>query len=268
MNSILSSRARAGMLLVAFALVGGTGCITTTMVASHVRDQRIRNEAEGARQRRIAELTPRIEAGEAAPAVEMAQLLLAAREPRENDPKRALALLDRAAAQGDGPAQALLGKIVMWGRYWPESTAPVPPNLGNSTRGLALLMQAATQACSFRAYRGHAFDITREVADYYQRRGPEEQEKLWRARRLLHCGAKYEASSLARNIQRGALSPREQASAYAQLLLIDSHADIDAAKVHMTPDAVAAGEHEASALRALVAQSEQQYPRPTRKDMP
>ncbi|HEU6455103.1 MAG TPA: hypothetical protein VN201_06525, partial [Roseateles sp.] len=55
MTLFADSRARGGMLILALAFIGGTGCVAIDAVNKN-RDERQQRDAEAARQRRIAEL--------------------------------------------------------------------------------------------------------------------------------------------------------------------------------------------------------------------
>lgn len=270
MNAILSSRTRAGMLLVALALVGGTGCITMSVV-NHVQDQSRQRAREEARRSDIAQLTPRAQAGDAAAALQLVDLLVADRQPDEV--RRAAALLEQAAATGYAPAQAALGMALVSGSFWPMMGPPYPGTV-DGPRGVALLQQAATKTCKVklpsRVYPVDV-DLAGKVADYFARHAQPAQAQLWRARDVLHC-QEPQLSTLAWRARRSAAAPLGAAEAFALLFLTDSRADIDAVRLDVAPDLVpgtiVAGERLAAELRVLVAQSEQQYPRPPRRAMP
>jgi hypothetical protein len=271
MNAILSSRTRAGMLLAALALVGGTGCITMSVV-NHVQDQNRQRARDEARQRDIAQLTPRAQGGDAHAALQLVDLLVSGGRP--GDAQRAAALLEQAAATGYAPAQAALGMALVSGKFWAVMAAPPFPGPIDGPRGVALLQRAATATCKVKLpSRFYPVDVdpADKVADYFARTGEPAQAQLWRARDVLHCQAP-QVSTLAWRARRGAAAQQGAAEAFALLLLTDSHEDIDAVRMDIAPDlvpgTVTAGERLATDLRVRVAQSEQHYPRPSRKEMP
>ena len=271
MKAFSSSRTRAGMLLVALALVGGTGCITTAIVHDVQQKNRMR-EAEEARQKRMALLLPLADAGDAAAATALVREMLAVPASTPVDQARVFALLSRAADQAYGPAQALLGEIMVTGTiqtaYYGRLTAG--PGFRDRERGLQLLRQAAAQACVFRQERGSyspgsiqpAITLSREL----ERVGRADEGRLWRARSVLHCGQPG-AESLSWQTVGNRTTPAQRTQALVLMLLTGDAARIATAEAAMPAEEVAAARREAEQLRRQVAQSEQQYPAPGRKEM-
>ncbi|QGZ41117.1 hypothetical protein IP92_00023 [Pseudoduganella flava] len=257
----MNRNARAGFVLVALALVGGTGCITMS-VMSEVRQQREVRQMEESRQQRIAQRESAVQAGDPAAMVAQAGDLLSAANAEQRDPSRAVALLSDAAAHGYGPAQAILGELLATGRSSFGIGTVLPPTQRDRARGIELLSQAATRACTFltplpdRRMQHHvapAYRLSVVLADHNEP-GP---WKLWRARSILHCGLPS-PDALA--------SPaRPDAMALAWLLLTKDEARIGTMKTKMNAADIAAGEREAADLRRLVAESEQRYPAPPRE---
>ena len=71
MMLLRSSLSRAGVLFLALAAIGSTGCITTAIV-NNVQYRNALREQEAARQRRIAALEPLAAAGDALARVNLA----------------------------------------------------------------------------------------------------------------------------------------------------------------------------------------------------
>lgn len=267
----LRTHRRAAVLLVALALVGGTGCITSGIIRNVQYENAVRAR-EQARQRSVAELAPRAEAGDAAAMRGLAQALMLAADPAANDLPRALDWLERAAGQGDGAAQAMLGVALGSGRMPLGPFAALPQGRHDRARGIVLLQRAAAQACRFESEpNGFGFrstiDPAARAAGFLHDAGQPGQALVWRAREILHC-QHVSPSALAWQAQSAGATAAERTTAFAWLLLTGSIPDIAATRDKAAPDIVAAGERQAAELRRQVAESERDYPAPTRKDMP
>jgi hypothetical protein len=267
-----SSRTRAGMLIVALALVGGTGCITTAIVQDVKQQNRIR-EAEEARQKDIARLTPLADAGDPAAATALVRALLAFRKPVPVDQARVFALLSGAAGKNYGPAQALLGDILISGHFqtvYPQVN--VEPRFQDRERGFELLRRAASQACTFTRSPGAeyyyygAIRPAAQLSAQLGRNGHGDEARVWTARSVMHCG-EPSAQNLAWRITPKNATPQQRTEALALMLLTQDAERIAKAEVDMPGDQVAAARRDAEQLRRQVAQSEQQYPAPKRKEM-
>ena len=88
------SRTRGGMLILALAFIGGTGCVAIDAVNKN-RDERQQRDAEAARQRRIAELAGAAAAGNPAARTSLAYTLVSTRDRKQADVPRALDLLEQ-----------------------------------------------------------------------------------------------------------------------------------------------------------------------------
>lgn len=266
------SRTRAGMLILALALVGGTGCVAIQAVGDARHNRQLREQDETRRQR-IAELMPRADGRDPAVDTELAEALVAARLPRDLDVPRALDLLNRSAAAGYPMAQALLGDALVNGRFMSTMYVGLPPGSADRERGLALLRQAATHACR---YQIETFDTlvaprlirpANELGRQLWRPGTEDEAALWRARAFLHCGD-TDTADLEWQTRSTSGTPDQRRRALAVLLLAPSSRSIADAKARLTPDQLADGERAAEDLRRRVAESEKEYPAPTHKELP
>jgi hypothetical protein len=262
------------MLVVALALVGGTGCITTAIV-QNVQTRNRLHEIEEARQRRIAQLTPMADAGDAAAASALVPELLSAPEPAQLDQAGLFRLLSMAAGKGDARAQALLGDILVSGRIpgLDYRKTPVAPAFQDRERGLQMLRRAASQGCVFEPSSRTWLGVIQPAAILSSelQRGSAgdralDEALVWRARSVLHCG-EPRAQFLYWQITAKNAAPQTQVQALALLLLTQDSANIAKAEAAMPAEAVGAAHREAERLRGAVAQSEQQYPAPRRKEM-
>jgi hypothetical protein len=269
--SIKASRTRAGMLVVALALVGGTGCITTAIVQNAQYNKRVR-EAEAARQDSIARLAPAAEAGDPVAQTKLARALLANPAPGQVDQQRVFARLNSAADQGYGPAQALLGEILVTNAIETADSGrmPLAPAYQDRERGFRLLMQAASQACIFQA--ASAYQGVRWIHPAWllgsrlALAGRFEEAMVWRVRSDRHCGT-FNAQDLANQATSPHATPPERVRAFAGLLLAGDSARIARVEPALSADELTAARSEAAELRRRLAQSEQQYPAPRRKEM-
>jgi hypothetical protein len=254
---------RAGILLIALALVGGTGCITSSIIDRAQQQRHMREEAE-AHKRRIAQLTPAADAGDPVAATALAHTMMSGPPQDDVDQARVLALLSRAAGQGYAPAQAMLGEILVSGNVHQNyRQMPLAREFQDRERGLQLLRQAASGACAFMGYFGvrPATLLAQELA----RDKRTDEARLWRARAALHCGQPA-AGTLSSQLKSASATP-ERTEALALLLLQAPDAAVIAKDTAALPaEEVAAARREAAQLREQVAQSERQYPAPRQKE--
>jgi TPR repeat protein len=260
-----STLARSGVLFLALAGIGSTGCITTAVVNNIQYQNRLRDQA-AARQRRIAVLEPAAEAGDAGARVALANELLASPERDPRDLRRALALLEQAVAQGYGPAQGRLGAILVDGRAGNYDS--LPADLRDRERGIVLLQRAFALGCSA-ASNGTigGLDPAWKAGLALNAAGRPEQALVWRARSILACYSStpgflfYEATS------RQAAQAR-RTDALAILLLTRDTVAIARARAAVPADEFAAAERRAADLQRQIADSERDYPGPPRKEQP
>jgi hypothetical protein len=270
--SIKASRTRAGMLVIALALVGGTGCITTAIVQNVQQKKRIR-EVEEERQKNIARLTPLADAGDPAAATALVRELLAFRQPVPVDQVRVFALLSGAADKNYGPAQALLGEILVAGHF--ETVFPqvaVEPRFQDRERGFQLLRRAAAQSCAYargpggQYYYYNSIRPAMRLSAQLARNGHGDEARVWYARSVMHCG-EPSAQGLYWRITPKNATPQQRTEALTLLLLTQDAERIAKAEADMPGEEVASARRDAEQLRRQVAQSEQQYPAPSRKEM-
>lgn len=274
----LSSRARAGLLVVALALVGGTGCFTAVALtqasdnySAHLEESRI--------ERRIAQLSPQAQAGDAAAMTTLAYFLLRRGDRTLDDDNlaREVALLERAANAGFGQAQAVLGMALSGQGTFARVYRTLPSAMQDRPRAIAWLKKAATQACSInsdpeltQSYGKlfYAIDPALNASILLQRDGRTEEARLWFARSILHCGQTDVTLLRGWIAHEGGLTDAQVDSAMAPLyLLAGVGLYIDDIKARMTPEAFAAAERGAADLRRQVAASEREYPAPRMKEL-
>jgi len=276
MTITISARTRAGFLVVALALVGGTGCLTMAAI-DHVQEHNRVREREAARERRVAQLTPRADAGEPAAMTALAFVLSAEPVDARRDLRRIRALLDGASRQGYVYAQAVLGEMLASGRM-PAGATYLPAAMRDRPRGIVLLQQVASQTCLIRVAadptstaNGYGIELTLlpagRVASLLELAGRNDEARVWRARSIVHCGQSGGDVVEYRATAEGAPSARRQA-ALAFLLLSTNTARIEAAQRGLAPDDIAAARRQADDLRRQVAESEREFPAPQHKELP
>jgi hypothetical protein len=270
-----ASRTRAGMLVVALALVGGTGCITTAIVQNARKNARTNErlrEEEAARQERIARLAPAAEAGDPVAETDLARALMAVPAPGQVDQQRVFTRLSKAAEQGYGPAQALLGAILVSGQIQAGNyrRVPVAPAFQDRERGIRMLMQAATQACNFKASDYRTFSSISPaylLGSSLTAAGQADEAMVWRARWALHCSVSG-GDIFFRQIMAKNTTPPQRIQLLTLLLVTADDARIAQAEAALSAEEVAAARRDSGEFRRRLAQSIQQYPAPTRKEMP
>jgi hypothetical protein len=264
MTLLSDSRARGGMLILALAFIGGTGCVAIDAV-NQARYRQQQHDLEAARQRRIADLAPAAERGDAAARTALAYALLTPFDAGQADGPRAQALLEQAAAQDDGMAETLLGVMLAGSRVGSYRHFPATPQ--EAARGTALLQRAATKACVYRPGLSYVrIEPAQRVEQMLDAAGRRDEARLWRARRIVHCGAA--AGSLSWQVKSAQAAPAQRTEAMALLTLTGDAKAIAEARATLPAADAAAAERLAADLRRQVAASERDYPAPPRKDYP
>lgn len=265
MTLLSDSRARGGMLILALALIGGTGCVAVD-AANRARYRQQQQDEEAARRRRIADLTPAAERGDAAARAALAYALVSPSDPAQADGPRALALLEQAAAQDDGMAEALLGELLVGMRI--GAYRHFPATAQDVTRGLALLRRAATKACVYRPGPGFfSIEPAARIGQVLGSAGRPDESRLWRARSILHCG-RVAGVDLAWQAKSAYATFPQRTEALALLTLTGNAKAIVEARATLPADDAAAADRLAADLRRQVAASERDYPAPPRKEHP
>ena len=267
MTRLSDSRARGAMLMLALALVGGTGCVVID-AANKNRYERQQRDAESDRQRRIAEQTRAAAQGDPEARTRLAYALLTPSDPRQADAPRAVALLEQAAAQDYGMAQAMLGEILTGSAIMLRVPRTYPPDPRDGARGIALLQRAATKACSYRPGPGiYHVEPAQRAGQMLGATGRTDESLLWRARSILHCGG-ASARYLVSEATFTNTAPARRIGALALLTLTGDAAAIAEARAKLPAEDTAAADRLAADLRRQVAASERDFPAPPRKELP
>lgn len=259
---------RAIVLVVGLALIGGTGCLTMQAIDSVQRANRERatdRRLQQERDARIAAAAGKLAAGDPQAMTNVAVDLMDNKNFSGPDWDRPLALLEQAAGKGYGPAQAVLGELLLsgrWqGRYYVYHQLP---GGARPARGLDLLKQATTWGCEFGSRRNEQPQFTSDPAaslvSHFKQAKDAEQARLWRARSFLYCGDPGGAEVWGARRGHGTLEERQRMLSLA-LLTHDERLVADI-RGGLAPSDIAVAEQGAAELRRLIAASEQQYPAP------
>lgn len=251
MNRFLfNKRSRAGMLVVAAALVGGTGCFMERMLheRSH-REARARAEAE------LAGLRAGAARGEPKAMTELGWGQVSGGVLGiPFDRAEGLAWLEKAAARDHYPARYALAKGLVTG---PGATA------AERARGLELFKLAASRSCALSIWKmPPALEVGMLLRDGGMEgipRDPAEAE-LWIARSIVHCNHPNDwfSSLVAETVTEPART--QQLLAWANLANYPGTPP----GLYREPTAqqLQAAAQDAERLRRRVRESEQRYPAP------
>lgn len=264
MMFLRSSLSRAGVLFLALAGIGSTGCITTAIVNNVQYQNRMREQA-AAHQRRIAALEPAAAAGDARARVALADELLSVPDHDQAVLHRALTLLEQAAGQGDAQAESEFGTILAEARV---GYYGLVPSLLDRKRAIAMLKRAATQGCGAgpeATLKG--LDPALKVARALEETGQPEQARVWRARSVLDCRTSAPAELLWRATP-GHGYPDRHAESLAILLLTRDVETIAKARASVPAVDFAAAERLAAELQQQIAACRRDFPAPSRKEHP
>jgi len=254
---------RAAILLVCLALIGGTGCITTAVVNS-IEQQAAQNRLRELRKKEIEADLDGAAKGDLM-AMTRAGLDYLRGYPYYLDPgaapilardlKKGLGLLEQASAQNFGPAQYVLGEVLINdGVLAMKLTERIPPD---PTRGLELIKQASTRICEMsRMTDYHFMDNPSSAVSAIYRNGRQQiatdvdQADNWAVRAILTCHVhtRFFTGDRVKNL-----------SFY---MLQNDKPMLDSQVANMPPDQVEKARAKLPQLRAAATALEQIYPAP------
>ncbi|GGB91418.1 hypothetical protein [Pseudoduganella buxea] len=256
-------------LALVVATAGGCNAIYAVDRMQHASAARAEAAAWNAR---IAELEQRVARGDPAAMVVQGGELLRPASPGRMDAARAYRLFERAAALGNGDAQAILGQTLLAGRVPFQFDRGEMPWPADPARGAHLLAQAAAQGCEYRGregeptYRIAPMDV---LARHYAAQGQQAAWWTWLARSIVACRSLAAEDWSHTALARQATPAQRVAGLSVMLLQPDSFGDeIRLAQAGMSAADIAAAGRRTAELRRLVAISEQRYPAPPRPSSP
>jgi TPR repeat protein len=254
---LASERARAGSLIVAAALIGGTGCVTAMVVGNlqqQARASKYREEQQEKLQRDNAELRAKAERGEVEAMARLGWFQVNGDRSGVPADPHGLALLEQAAARHYAPAEYMLGVVLVEGR----KGIPADP-----ARGVELLKLSATKACSVEIGRDllQRANPNLTLGNLYRKGSPavaadESEAELWFARNAVYCHD-YGFNPM---IPAGLAEPERRARMQAWWTL--SGRTYAMGNQPATPEQIQETERELKRLRQRVQESESRYPAP------
>lgn len=252
---LADERSRAGILIVAASLVGGTGCVTSAVVGhvqaqQNLHDWQARQELENTSMRNAARL------GDSNAMTWLGWYQVSgSRHGIPVDAKAGIALLEQAAARPYAPAQYRLGNLLVQGEGGSADPA----------RGLELLKRAATGACAVGSSKQELFGypawrvatLLRDGGRYVAR--DDSQAELWLARSVMHCHYP-EAYGLVVPAAAG-LSAEQRALKQLAYARLAGRATLPGQGA-VSPEQMEEAARQEQRLRQRVRDSEAQYPAP------
>ncbi|MFZ6672888.1 tetratricopeptide repeat protein [Undibacterium sp. Xuan67W] len=184
---------RIALLLIALSLIGGTGCITSSLIDSARQKEAQQKYAD--QQRKIIDSYKADAAkGDLLAITRLGLEYTGGSSVTRQDIPAGLALLEQAAEKKYAVAEYALGSLLLTGKDGYRWNTLLPEQLPRQPdRGLSLLKQSATHACIVSlASGGNAGAVTAyELSKLYREgRGIEKdlnQADLWLARSIIHC---------------------------------------------------------------------------------
>lgn len=274
MRLLVHDRARAGLLIICLSLIGGTGCITASII-NNAQNKAARQAYAEKRKKEIEDYKLAAEQGDLHATTRLGIEYIRGLPGIDLNIPQGVSLLEQAAAKQYGPAEYALGSLLVMGRsdYQWVSSASGQLSL-QPLRGIALLKQSATRACAYSllsANQNNRFPAY-EISELY-RSGriiaeDKEQADLWLSRSILHC--RHPNAYVIQNkfFTPKAATPQAQIDTMAWLLMMPS-SDVKAKlQAVMSPADMQTAERQMTRLRQAVIESEKQYPAPAQPAKP
>ena len=268
MHAPRNARTRAGLLIIALSLIGGTGCITMAVVES-AKQASAQRAAQEQHKATVESYRSAAAQGDVAGMTQLGLEYLAQTTAVGRDVARGMALLEQAVARQYGPAEYALGLILLNHARTSPGNPPVPTD---PTRGMALIKRAASRACEYRMVSS-VVDLSDPAStiQYLYRSNTSAyrdlaQANLWFSRDIVHCqkGNAYSVRNVILPNTQVTAQDQTETLAWLQLLPAAALGKDDVAKGLTLADPAAA-QRRAAQLRQAVADSERDYPAPSQK---
>ncbi|MGZ3254066.1 MAG: tetratricopeptide repeat protein [Burkholderiaceae bacterium] len=268
MHLFNQTRSRAALLLVTLSLIGGTGCITASIISAE--QQKSAQKAYEDKQKKEFENDQSGAArGDLAAATRLGVKYISGPPYLEKNIPKGVALLEQATEKQYGPAEYVLGWLLVsgkdpyhWGIIAPEQLPRQP------ARGIELLKRSATRSCVMGPLfeNSPASHVANEIGDLY-RYGrviaqDSNQANLWLARSILHCRDQNPFVIQYKFIQTKDPSPQAKIDTLAFLLLMPPNEITTKLQSAMPASDVDSAKQKMKQLRQAVVDSEKQYPAP------
>lgn len=251
------------MVVVALALIGGTGCISTM-----IQNQRGAAAYRTSWDEKVAALEAKSARGDMNARVGLA-LQLTSNYAGTSQFPRGVALLKEAVQENNPWAEFILGRIMVRGAGiggYAETSKP----FRDVERGWELLRRAASQSCRYSI--GHRTESSTDVFaglfsdDRVMIKPAPEETALWRARGVLHCGFPSPDAMYWRFTSESK-NPAAQTEELALLMLLPPRSsELAKAQSLASADMLEAARLRSTALRRMVDESLARYSAPTLKE--
>ena len=270
MRLFSSDRSRAALLIVSLSLIGGTGCITASIVNSVQQKNAQRASAE-MQKTRIEGYKVAASRGDLEATTQLGLEYINGSPSLERDIPTGISLLEQAAAKQYGPAEYALGWLLLNGtnRQYNGRTLNAEQLPPDPSRGIELLKRSSTRSCSPSPVffnRFSAFD----VSDIYRNSGINsgiirqdiQQADLWLARSILDCKYPFHTTIKYKFLGSTEAGTAAKVKALAFLLMLPASDTLTKLQATMSPADIQAAQEKMAMLRQAALESKQQYPAP------
>jgi len=270
MQLSFNNMSRSMWLVVCLALIGGSACFAPPALTP---EQQLARQQIYAEQNRleIEKLQQSIAAGNPQALMQLGSMTVMGERPGvTRDIPKGMAMLEKAAATPYGPAEHMLGWLLIDGRtyaYGLQLNASLLPR--DPLRGIELLKRSASRSCTPGNSPGEVApnsQTAHEISNLYRAGSliaqDDAQAELWFARSLIHCQSPnaYLLAGYAKNPK--TITPQLQIDTLAKLMLLPSSDPQAALQSTMSDENVEAARAKAQQLRDAVRESEKQFPAP------
>ncbi|WP_211450894.1 sel1 repeat family protein [Collimonas antrihumi] len=278
MRLFSSDRSRAALLIVSLSLIGGTGCITASIVNSVQQKNAQRASAE-MQKTKIEGYKVAASRGDLEATTQLGLEYINGSPNLERDIPTGISLLEQAAAKQYGPAEYALGWLLLNGsnRQYNGRTLSAEQLPPDPSRGIELLKRSSTRSCSPSPVffnRFSAFD----VSDIYRNSGTNnginsginsaiirqdmQQADLWLARSILDCKYPFHTTIKYKFLGSTEAGTAAKIKALAFLLMLPASDTLTKLQASMSPADIQAAQEKMAMLRQAALESKQQYPAP------
>ncbi|WP_175511125.1 SEL1-like repeat protein [Collimonas sp. OK307] len=252
------------------SLIGGTGCITASIVNSVQQKNAQRASAE-MQKTKIEGYKVAASRGDLEAMTQLGLEYINGSPSLERDIPTGISLLEQAAARQYGPAEYALGWLLLNGsnRQYNGRTLSAEQLPPDPSRGIELLKRSSTRSCSPSPVffnRFSAFD----VSDIYRDSGVNSgiirqdipQADLWLARSILDCKYPFHTAIKYKFLGSTEAGTAAKIKALAFLLMLPASDTLAKLQAAMSPADIQAAQEKMAMLRQAALESKQQYPAP------
>ncbi len=266
MSVFADKQLRITLLFLALSLIGGTGCVTLSVI-NKVHHKAAQKENEERTAKRIENLKIAAAQGDLSATTDLGLEYVSGLPNIDKDISKGIALLEQAAAKQYAPAEFALGGLLIDGRNYYRNTAISEEQLPRQVeRGITLLKQAATHSCrpsSKHLYIYSAYEVSKLYREGNNIPQNKDEADLWLARSILHC--QYPTPIIIKNLFLGSKAKEpeiQRINTMKWLLLLPSSDIASQFKIDMSPSDMVVAQQKMKQLQLRVSGSEKLYPPP------